>query len=75
MTTSAQIERLVGKALMVPAFRTALLADPVKAARSLRILLDADTAEIIRRIDRDELNKVAQQLRATVPSPGQFTLW
>lgn len=54
MATPAQMERLIGKALMDAEFREQLLADPEKAARSLRYRLTDMQVASIRRLSADE---------------------
>ena len=54
MATPAQMERLIGKALMDAEFRAQLLADPEKAARSLRYRLTDLQLARIRRLSADE---------------------
>ena len=59
MATQAQMDRLVGKALFSAEFRTQLLADPEKAARSLRYRLTEAQAARIRSLTPDELTQLA----------------
>jgi predicted nucleic acid-binding protein len=59
MATQAQMDRLVGKALFSAEFRALLLADPEKAARSLRYRLTEPQAARIRRLKADELAQLA----------------
>ncbi len=54
MATPAQMERLIGKALMDAEFREQLLADPEKAARSLRYRLTDLQLARVRRLSADE---------------------
>jgi hypothetical protein len=59
MATQAQMDRLVGKALFSAEFRALLLADPEKAARSLRYRLTDAQAARIRSLSPDELAQLA----------------
>jgi len=59
MATQAQMDRLVGKALFSEEFRALLLADPEKAARSLRYRLTGPQAARIRTLSAEELESLA----------------
>ena len=59
MATQAQMDRLVGKALFSAEFRALLLADPERAARSLRYRLTEAQAARIRSLSPDELAQLA----------------
>ena len=58
MATQAQMDRLVGKALFSEEFAL-LLADPEKAARSLRYRLTEPQVARICRLDPEELAQLA----------------
>ena len=59
MATQAQMDRLVGRALFSTEFRALLLADPEKAARSLRYRLTDSQAARIRNLSAEELESLA----------------
>jgi len=59
MATQAQMDRLVGKALFDAEFRALLIADPEKAARSLRYRLTESQAARIRSLSAEELAQLA----------------
>jgi len=59
MATQAQMDRLVGRALFSTEFRALLLADPEKAARSLRYRLTDSQAARIRTLSAEELERLA----------------
>jgi hypothetical protein len=61
MATQAQMDRLVGKALFSAEFRALLLADPEKAARSLRYRLTAPQLTRIRSLSAEELTSLAYE--------------
>jgi len=61
MATQAQMDRLVGKALFDDDFRKRLIADPEKAARSLRYRLDPAQAARIRSLSAKELESLAAE--------------
>jgi hypothetical protein len=59
MATQAQMDRLVGRALFSAEFRALLLADPEKAARSLRYRLTTSQMARIRTLSAEELESLA----------------
>ena len=59
MATQAQMDRLVGRALFSAEFRALLVADPEKAARSLRYRLTGGQATRIRTLSAAELERLA----------------
>ena len=61
MATQAQMDRLVGKALFSEEFRAVLLADPEKAACSLRYRLTGPQAARIRTLSAEELESLAAE--------------
>jgi hypothetical protein len=61
--TDSERARLVGRALLDDEFRSRLLEDPQKAARSLRIKLSPVEAVGVRRLDPQTLTEVAQQVQ------------
>ena len=64
MAKQAQMDRLVGKALFDSDFRKLLVADPEKAARSLRYRLDPAQAARIRSLSADELTRLAAEFES-----------
>lgn len=76
MASQAQMDRLIGRALFSPEFRTLLLQDPEKAARMLRYRLDSDQVARIRTLEPEILDKLAQDFDAAIESPRQgLTFW
>jgi hypothetical protein len=61
--TDSESARLVGRALLDDEFRSKLLEDPQKAARSLRITLSPMEAAGIRRLDPKTLEQVSEQVQ------------
>jgi hypothetical protein len=61
MATQAQMDRLVGKALFSEEFRALLLADPEKAARSLRYRLTEPQVARIQSLSAKELEGLAAE--------------
>ena len=61
MATQAQMDRLVGKALFSEEFRALLLADPEKAARSLRYRLTDPQVTRICSLSAKELDSLAAE--------------
>jgi hypothetical protein len=74
--TDSERARLVGRALLDDEFRSRLLEDPQKAARSLRIKIGPREVAGIRRLDPkevDEVSKQVQQMAGRDEHPG--ILW
>jgi hypothetical protein len=61
--TDSERARLVGRALLDDEFRSRLLEDPQKAARSLRIKMSPMEAAAIQRLEPKTLDKVSQQVQ------------
>jgi len=61
--TDSERARLVGRALLDNEFRSRLLEDPEKAARSLRITLLPREIAGIHRLDPETLAEVSQQVQ------------
>jgi hypothetical protein len=62
MATQAQLERLIGRALTDPAFRTLLLQDPQAGARQLRYKLDDLQIERIKQVDPSAADRIAAEV-------------
>jgi hypothetical protein len=77
MATQAQIERLIGRALINPEFRTLLLQDPQAAAGKLRYKLDYSQIERIRQVNPDAADALAAELVRALASPhgGDIGFW
>jgi Ribosomally synthesized peptide prototyped by Frankia Franean1_4349. len=77
MATQAQIERLIGRALVNPEFRTLLLQDPQAAAGKLRYKLDDSQVERIRGVDPETADALAADLARALTSPhgGPIGFW
>lgn len=71
MATQAQMERLIGKALLDEQFRALLLEDPEKAARQMRYRLDGGQAARIRTLDPKSLEAVADNFNEILAQPHQ----
>jgi hypothetical protein len=69
MATQAQMERLIGKALLDEQFRALLLEDPEKAARRMRYRLDGGQAARIRSLDPKSLEEVADSFNQVLAQP------
>jgi hypothetical protein len=61
MATQAQMDRLVGKALFDTEFRELLIADPEKAASSLRYRLTEPQLRRIRGLSAEALEQLAAE--------------
>jgi hypothetical protein len=61
MATQAQMDRLVGKALFDMEFRKLLIADPEKAASSLRYRLTEPQLTRIRSLSAEDLESLAHE--------------
>ncbi len=70
MATQAQIDRLIGRALFDPMFRELLLANPEKAARSLRYRLTESQAARIRELNAQDLEKLAAEFARITERKG-----
>jgi hypothetical protein len=70
MATQAQIERLIGRALVNPEFRTLLLEDPQAAAGKLRYKLEDSQVERIRGVDPQAADALAADLTRALASQG-----
>jgi Ribosomally synthesized peptide prototyped by Frankia Franean1_4349. len=77
MATQAQIERLIGRALFDPEFRTLLLEDPEAAARKLRYKLTGSQIERIRGVNPEAADALAADLAKVLASPhsGDIGFW
>lgn len=69
MATQAQMERLIGKALLDEQFRALLLENPEKAARQMRYRLDGGQAARIRSLDPKSLEEVADSFNQVLAQP------
>lgn len=70
MASDNEIQFLAGKALFDAKFRSKLLANPAKTAKSLGIDLDPDQLKTIQGIKRSELRKLASQARQVIYHTG-----
>jgi hypothetical protein len=76
MATQAQIERLIGKALLDEQFRALLLEDPEKAARQMRYRLDGGQVARIRSLDPKSLEELASNFNQILAQPHQsLSFW
>ena len=77
MANQTQIERLIGRALTNPGFRTLLLQDPQAAARQLRYRLDESQVERIKQVSPEAADQLAADLVEAIPSPpgGHIGFW
>ena len=71
MATQAQMERLIGKALLDEQFRALLLENPEKAARQMRYRLDGGQAARIRSLDANALDALADNFGRAIEPPHQ----
>lgn len=71
MATQAQMERLIGKALLDEQFRALLLENPEKAARQMRYRLDGVQAARIRSLDAKALDALADNFGRAIEPPHQ----
>lgn len=69
MATQAQMERLIGKALLDEQFRALLLENPEKAARQMRYRLDGGQVARIRSLDPKSLEEVADSFNQILAQP------
>lgn len=72
MATSAQMDRLIGRALFSDDFRKLLLEDPEQAARSLRYRLDSTQIARIRSLNPKDLERLAADFSAAIEPPGTY---
>ncbi len=70
MATSAQMDRLIGRALFSDDFRKLLIEDPEKAARSLRYRLDSAQIARIRSLNSEDLERLAADFSAVIEPSG-----
>jgi hypothetical protein len=76
MATQAQIERLIGRALTDPEFRTLLLKDPQAAARKLRYTLEESQAERIKAVKPEVADALAAELvKALSSGSNRIGFW
>lgn len=72
MASQAQIDRLIGRALFDVDFRKLLLADPEKAARTLRYRLDGAQAARIRSLDPAKLEQLGAAFASAITPPSSY---
>jgi hypothetical protein len=76
MATQAQIERLIGRALTNPGFRTLLLQDPRAAAQQLRYKLDDSQVERIKQVSPEAADELAAKVVQALEDPqGHIGFW
>ena len=71
MATQAQMERLIGKALLDEQFRALLLENPEKAARQMRYRLDGAQVARIRSLDSKSLDHLASSFGRVIEKSQQ----
>jgi hypothetical protein len=79
MATQAQLERLIGKALLDNEFRAKLLGDPEAAAKNLRIRLEPVQIMRLGKVDPQAADNLAAEFRRmaaqTSDVPERFSFW
>jgi len=60
------IERLIGKAIIEPAFLRELLQDPEAAARTAGIELTGEEVEAIKQVSREQAMKFAEEFESRI---------